>query len=485
MTIKELETRSGLDRTAIRFYEKEGLLAPKRLPNGYRDYSEEDALTLEKIALLRQLDLSLEDIRAVQSGEVPLPLALRRQEEALRDRQAETARALAVSRAIQQDGASYLTLQPAKYQAQLPPPATSRLDGPQTPAGEPAAGHAWLRYLARHVDLELYMLLSTALALFAFGLPWNNRGYQLLVVVLSLALMAVLEPLLLSTWGWTPGKWLMGLRLRDHKGRKLEYGEAFVRTLLVLAQGMGANIPILSLVCQWKAYRRAVPPETVPPTPPQDQPWDETDRYTVEGRKWRGEVLGVLAWLALLGLQFGVMLVSMQPNLLNRPVDTGVYVKSVNHLLDYNLAGNSIELHPDGTWSGSGYQTFLLGLRNLEDLKQTILEQDGLVTSVTMEYPVHTGEKNSAAGDGTSLKWNSIYALLGGQPGEAQTEQLSALFRAGKGTVSLEGWTVRQEILDKPADFAACYHWKNGDWLWDGETIPDPIPRIRFTIIKQ
>ena len=50
MTIKELEKRTGLDRATIRFYEKEGLIAPKRLANGYRDYSEEDVLALEKIA---------------------------------------------------------------------------------------------------------------------------------------------------------------------------------------------------------------------------------------------------------------------------------------------------------------------------------------------------------------------------------------------------------------------------------------------------
>ena len=41
MTIHELETRIGLPRASIRFYEKEGLIAPKRLANGYRDYSED------------------------------------------------------------------------------------------------------------------------------------------------------------------------------------------------------------------------------------------------------------------------------------------------------------------------------------------------------------------------------------------------------------------------------------------------------------
>ena len=43
MTIKELEALVGMTRANIRFYEQEGLISPTRLPNSYRDYSQEDA----------------------------------------------------------------------------------------------------------------------------------------------------------------------------------------------------------------------------------------------------------------------------------------------------------------------------------------------------------------------------------------------------------------------------------------------------------
>lgn len=43
MTIKEIEERCAMDRANIRFYEREGLLSPERLANGYRDYTEQDA----------------------------------------------------------------------------------------------------------------------------------------------------------------------------------------------------------------------------------------------------------------------------------------------------------------------------------------------------------------------------------------------------------------------------------------------------------
>ena len=43
MTIKDVEERTGLSRSNVRFYEKEKLVEPSRNEsNGYRDYSEND-----------------------------------------------------------------------------------------------------------------------------------------------------------------------------------------------------------------------------------------------------------------------------------------------------------------------------------------------------------------------------------------------------------------------------------------------------------
>ena len=74
MTIKEIEDRTGLPRANIRFYESQGLIAPSRGENGYRDYSQEDCQTLLKIKLLRKLDVPLEEIRRMQlPGGHPVP----------------------------------------------------------------------------------------------------------------------------------------------------------------------------------------------------------------------------------------------------------------------------------------------------------------------------------------------------------------------------------------------------------------------------
>ena len=68
MMIKEVQELTGLGRKAIEYYQQKGLIDPAVLENGYRDYSREEADTLRHIALLRALDVPLDDIKALLSG---------------------------------------------------------------------------------------------------------------------------------------------------------------------------------------------------------------------------------------------------------------------------------------------------------------------------------------------------------------------------------------------------------------------------------
>lgn len=73
MKINQVEELTGITKKNIRFYESEGLIAPRRDPaNGYREYSLEDAQALRRIKLLRKLDVSCEKIRALQEGKISL-----------------------------------------------------------------------------------------------------------------------------------------------------------------------------------------------------------------------------------------------------------------------------------------------------------------------------------------------------------------------------------------------------------------------------
>ncbi len=85
MTIKDVEERTGLSRSNIRFYEKEKLIEPSRNENnGYRDYSENDVENIKKIAYLRTLGISIEDIRSIIAQKVTLQETLEKQNEVLK-----------------------------------------------------------------------------------------------------------------------------------------------------------------------------------------------------------------------------------------------------------------------------------------------------------------------------------------------------------------------------------------------------------------
>ncbi|MCR4589069.1 MAG: MerR family transcriptional regulator [Lachnospiraceae bacterium] len=73
MKINQVEELVGITKKNIRFYEEQGLIRPERnRDNGYREYSMEDVQLLNKIKLLRRLDVPLEEIRKLESGEVSL-----------------------------------------------------------------------------------------------------------------------------------------------------------------------------------------------------------------------------------------------------------------------------------------------------------------------------------------------------------------------------------------------------------------------------
>ena len=72
MTIKQVEELLGLDRETVRYYIKEGLLAPKQHANQYREYSEDDVRQLKRIMVLRQLEISIADIRRIFKDELDM-----------------------------------------------------------------------------------------------------------------------------------------------------------------------------------------------------------------------------------------------------------------------------------------------------------------------------------------------------------------------------------------------------------------------------
>ena len=117
MTIKDVEERTGLSRSNIRFYEKEKLIEPSRNEsNGYRDYSENDVENIKKIAYLRTLGISIEDIRNIISEKVTLQEMLEKQKEVLKNQITDLNKAkLMCEKMLDEESISYEKLQVEQY----------------------------------------------------------------------------------------------------------------------------------------------------------------------------------------------------------------------------------------------------------------------------------------------------------------------------------------------------------------------------------
>jgi len=73
MKIKEVEQRTGIGRSNIHYYEKEGLLAPVRNhENNYREYTEEDVQQLKRIKVLRMMGVSPDDVKLLLTDKISL-----------------------------------------------------------------------------------------------------------------------------------------------------------------------------------------------------------------------------------------------------------------------------------------------------------------------------------------------------------------------------------------------------------------------------
>ncbi len=288
MTIQEVERQSGMTRANIRFYEEKGLLTPQRQPNGYRDYSAADVETLQRVRLLRSLDISIDTIRALQSGERTLEAVLAERERRWNDAKSRAGDAEALCQRMRQDGAQYATLDAEKYLH--PQPEAQRLYHPAGQADQrPYAFTPWRRLLAFNLDYELCLLLLYAVLSLGFhvNITKGSGLLSLLYAYLALMLQVLIEPWLLHRFGTTPGKALMGIYIETESGERPTCAQARARTWKRFWYGLGASIPILGLVRMWqKGYRPCRDCESCA--------WDSENELVclIHDRKaWRGWII--------------------------------------------------------------------------------------------------------------------------------------------------------------------------------------------------
>lgn len=127
-----------------------------------------------------------------------------------------------------------------------PPPRTSPPPLPQRPV-------LIRRFWARWLDLYVFA------AFWWLGMWAGGRDIHAALVspwffLLHYVPWFVIESVLLHRFGFTPGKWLLGLRVVNDDGSLLTLAQAVRRSIRVFFLGLGLGFPGLTLVCQLMAY---------------------------------------------------------------------------------------------------------------------------------------------------------------------------------------------------------------------------------------
>lgn len=435
MTSKEMEARSGVPRANIRYYEAEGLLAPARSGNGYRDYSEEDLRTLEKIKLLRRLGVTIEALRALRDGRAELSAVLDRRLAEVGGEQAALGRVERVCGDLRRTGATFTGLDPGRYLADLDAPALPGEGGPWWEKASasalpetdrlPTVCSASRRLFARMFDEMLVrVLIASGLCLAGINLAAVS---SFVVSLTAVVLLAFVEPLFLRLWGTTPGKALLGMRLTGPDGKNVPYTEGLARYFLMMWYGQGFEIPVWSLIQGYRSVRRCWDDEP--------QPWDVEVAYIAKPFRARYGVGLVLATLLVLTAGEAANSWSQTPP--NRgDVTVAEFAENYNRQADYLGFGGRTYLDETGQWQEEpgNPNAVTVGDFDIEpwpearELHFTL--EDGHITAITLTGTIENVEEGVDTPNGLvprivmSLAWGREEASFWSLARQAQMTEL-------------------------------------------------------------
>lgn len=405
MTIKDMELQTGLARANIRYYEAEGLITPERAENGYRDYSQEDAETLLRVKLLRALGLTVGQIKAVVRGETELDAALSARIAAIQKEKTALDRAGEIAGRIRQAHAQFRTLDARPYLDEM---QTERVLERDT---LPKEHFPWQRFFARLLDAQIYRSLWVLiLPALGFNMLKSSRGGVLLLELLTLGTMFLLEPLLLSRFGTTPGKWLFGLRVASPDGRRLTYAEGRERTAYLFWYGIRLNLPVFRLYRLYVSYTDEQQEKALP--------WEDRSEQTIRDHAgWRFAAAAALAVLLIAG---GVLRVLLPYGPTHRgELTIAQFAENYNTILR-QFGDYDVELDETGRWQeesefsmDGGTVSVTFGERYPQLEYQT---ENGVLTGIV--YHAEGGEADSwiSIPSGSVMQY-ALFAFAGAEKG--------------------------------------------------------------------
>lgn len=492
MRIQELEHLVGMDRATIRFYEREGLIAPNRSENGYRDYTENIAEELKKIRLLRQLGMSVFTIKQLQQGSADFSETLSNQVRRLSDQIEENKRAKAVCQTMYDDGAAYDNLNAEHYLTLL---REIRVDGPNKDFQEniPKEIHPWRRWLARTLDYWwLAVLVNFVIVVVMRVRPLPGDFADIVIMILCGAAFVPIEAFALSRWGTTPGKFVLGIRLESANGGYLRFDQALNRSWQVYKEGMGFRIPLISLFLQlhkylrltgsvWKRFARR---EDI--RDPEEMYWDKETEITYSPvTEKRGLLLAALIAVVLtVSLFTGID--SIKPKYRSNELTIEQFAENYNHTVSvFDPQANYLsKLQPDGTKNPLREEDLYYNLETGE-VGYTPNEfeysfDNGFVKSVTIRREI---ENVILVSPITAEMMNLTYALSLSQPDCSYKDlrELAEMLDARIGQTEVTLFHKGMIEVYWKVEAVNCRHLGDGRYMCDDETLPSTM-NVVFTV---
>ncbi len=111
----------------------------------------------------------------------------------------------------------------------------------------------WVRFWARYMDIFLYIIL-TALVLSLLSPTLYDVLLNPFGMILLLFIYVFVEAILISTWGTTPGKWLLSVQLTTQEGKMLTFSDALNRSFLVWFRGLIIGFPLVMILTEIYSY---------------------------------------------------------------------------------------------------------------------------------------------------------------------------------------------------------------------------------------
>ncbi len=184
---------------------------------------------------------------------------------------------------------------------QKPPPIPSLGETKKVEEEVVSQVRPWVRFWARYFDYIVFSLVVGVV--FSVVAPSVLDAPEIFLNMLIIFIWVFVEASVLSTWGTTPGKWLLRTTLQDSAGNKLTFSRALNRSFSVWWRGIGIGFPIVSLITLIVAHVKLTKEGVTT--------WDRDGGFVVSHKKI-GAIRVIVTILFFLLASFCLLLIALE-----------------------------------------------------------------------------------------------------------------------------------------------------------------------------